>query len=93
MTGGPLDLLRRPAQQARLVAEPSLIPSAVEEMLRFISPIQNMNRTALRDAELHGQNTRPLNRPFVAEKPVAAAVRLRRCAGWRLALRGYAASL
>jgi cytochrome P450 family 142 subfamily A polypeptide 1 len=58
MTGGLLELLRRPAQKQRLVESPALIPSAIEEMLRWISPIQNMNRTATRDCELHGQRIR-----------------------------------
>jgi cytochrome P450 family 142 subfamily A polypeptide 1 len=58
MTGGLLELLRRPAQQKLLAENPKLIPTAVEEMLRFISPIQNMNRTATRDTELHGQKIR-----------------------------------
>ena len=38
-----------PEQYARLRAEPELIPSAVEELLRFYSPIQGMHRTALVD--------------------------------------------
>ncbi len=58
MTGGLLELLRRPEQKRRLVDDPALIPSAVEEMLRWISPIQNMNRTATRDTELRGQRIR-----------------------------------
>ena len=58
MTGGLLELLRRPEQKKKLVEDPRLIPSAVEEMLRWVSPIQNMNRTALRDSELRGQKIR-----------------------------------
>ena len=58
MTGGLLELLRRPEQKKLLVENPKLIPSGVEEMLRWISPIQNMNRTATRDAELGGQRIR-----------------------------------
>jgi cytochrome P450 family 142 subfamily A polypeptide 1 len=58
MTGGLLELLRHPAQQRLLAENPRLIPTAVEEMLRWISPIQNMNRTALRDTELSGQKIR-----------------------------------
>jgi cytochrome P450 family 142 subfamily A polypeptide 1 len=34
------------------------MPSAVEEMLRWVSPIQNMNRTLTRDTELRGQKLR-----------------------------------
>jgi cytochrome P450 family 142 subfamily A polypeptide 1 len=58
MTGGLLELLRRPAEKRKLASNPALIPSAVEEMLRWISPIQNMNRTATRDTELLGQRIR-----------------------------------
>ncbi len=58
MTGGMLELLRRPEQKQRLIDDPRLIPSAVEEMLRWISPIQNMNRTATRATELRGQKIR-----------------------------------
>jgi len=39
----------------RLIAEPALIPAAVEEILRFLSPIQLLGRTAARDTELHGK--------------------------------------
>ncbi len=58
MTGGLLELLRNPDQKQRLVDDPSLIPTAVEEMLRWVSPIQNMNRTLTRDHELGGQKLR-----------------------------------
>ncbi|MBM4385674.1 MAG: cytochrome P450 [Deltaproteobacteria bacterium] len=58
MTGGLFELLRRPAQQKLLAENAALIPSAVEEMLRWVSPIQNMNRTATRDTELRGQKIR-----------------------------------
>jgi cytochrome P450 family 142 subfamily A polypeptide 1 len=58
MTGGLLELLRRPDQKKLLAEHPMLIPNAVEEMLRWISPIQNMNRTATRDTELGGQKIR-----------------------------------
>jgi hypothetical protein len=37
-------LLERPAQMARLRADPSLVPSAIEEMLRYDGPIQLNNR-------------------------------------------------
>ncbi len=39
-------LLQQPAQRLRLVAEPALIQSAVEELLRFESPLQLNNRLA-----------------------------------------------
>jgi cytochrome P450 family 142 subfamily A polypeptide 1 len=42
----------------KLAADLSRIPTAVEEMLRWVSPIQNMARTATRDVELRGQTIR-----------------------------------
>ena len=58
ISGGLEALLRRPEQMAKLRANPALVPSAVEEMLRWTTPIQNMNRTATRDTELCGQKIR-----------------------------------
>jgi cytochrome P450 len=46
---GVLALLRNPEQLARLRADPSLIPSAVEELIRYDSPLQLFERTALSD--------------------------------------------
>jgi cytochrome P450 family 142 subfamily A polypeptide 1 len=58
ISGGLAALLEHPEQLAKLRANPALVPSAVEEMLRWVTPIQNMNRTATRDAELAGQKIR-----------------------------------
>ena len=58
MTGGLRALLENPAQKRVLIEDPGKIPSAVEEMLRWVSPIQNMNRTLTRDVELHGEKLR-----------------------------------
>src|SRR5512147_310120 len=58
ITGGMEALLRSPEQSRKLVADPGLVPTAVEEMLRWVTPIQNMNRTAVRDVELHGETIR-----------------------------------
>jgi cytochrome P450 family 142 subfamily A polypeptide 1 len=55
VSGGVEALLRHPDQLARLRAEPELLPSAIEEMLRWVSPVRNMNRTATVDVEVHGQ--------------------------------------
>lgn len=48
-------LARHPEQRARIVADPGLIPAAVEESLRFRSPTQYMARTTTRAVELHGK--------------------------------------
>ncbi len=51
---GVLALLERRHEWERLVGEPSLVPNAVEELLRFDTPLQLFQRTALADAEAGG---------------------------------------
>lgn len=51
---GMLALFEHPDQLARLRAEPELMPTAVDEMLRWGSSIQNFRRTATRDTEIRG---------------------------------------
>ncbi len=55
---GLLTLLRHPKEMARLRNDLSLIPSAVEEMLRYESPSQHTARIAPRDCELGGKMIR-----------------------------------
>jgi cytochrome P450 family 142 subfamily A polypeptide 1 len=55
ISGGGYQLLVHHDQWDRLVVERDTLPTAVEEMLRWVSPIKNMARTATRDVELHGQ--------------------------------------
>jgi cholest-4-en-3-one 26-monooxygenase len=55
ISGGMLALIEHPEQRARLLAEPSLLPSAVEEMLRWVTPVSHFRRTSTRDHELRGQ--------------------------------------
>ncbi|KPM57043.1 cytochrome P450 [Frankia sp. R43] len=52
---GLLALLRHPEQLAALHAEPELVPSAVQELLRFDAPIQLIPRDALTELELAGE--------------------------------------
>lgn len=49
-------LLTRPQQLARLRSDPALVPSAVEEMLRYEGPIQLNNRRLTAPLELGGKN-------------------------------------
>jgi cytochrome P450 len=51
---GLFTLLRHPAELARLRREPSLLTSAVEEMLRYEPPILFLSRVALTDVEIAG---------------------------------------
>jgi cytochrome P450 len=53
-----LELLAHPDQQKRLRADPGLLPSAIEEVLRFASPVQFDPRRATRPALLHGVEIR-----------------------------------
>ena len=55
---GILTLLRHPDQLEKLRADLSLIPSAVEELLRYESPSQHTARLAPRDVELGGRQIR-----------------------------------
>jgi cytochrome P450 len=48
------ELVAHPAEQERLRAEPELLPRAIEEVLRFASPVQFAPRRAKRATELHG---------------------------------------
>jgi cytochrome P450 family 142 subfamily A polypeptide 1 len=54
MTGGMAALLSHPGQLQQLAADRTLLPGAVEEMLRWVTPIKNMARTTTCDVELSG---------------------------------------
>jgi cytochrome P450 len=51
---GTLALLREPDQWRRLCADPALLPTAIEELLRFDGPVQATVRVALEDAVIDG---------------------------------------
>jgi cytochrome P450 family 142 subfamily A polypeptide 1 len=55
ISGGMYQLLTNPDQKQKLLDDPDRIPSAVEEMLRWVSPIKNMARSVVADTELRGQ--------------------------------------
>ena len=55
ISGGCYQLLAERANWEKLAADPALLPTAVEEMLRWVTPIKNMARVATRDVELRGQ--------------------------------------
>jgi cytochrome P450 len=55
MSGGLLALVEHPDERSRLLDDPALWPRAVEEILRWVSPVLNgMVRTATEDIEVHG---------------------------------------
>jgi cytochrome P450 len=55
---GMLALLEHPAELARLRADPTLLPSAVEEILRWTTIVRAMRRVALEDAEIGDKQIR-----------------------------------
>ncbi|OCB07385.1 cytochrome [Mycobacterium vulneris] len=54
LSGGTDQLLRNRDQWERLVADQSLLPGAIEETLRWTSPVKNMCRTLTADTTFHG---------------------------------------
>lgn len=54
LSGGTEQLLRHQDQWRQVVAQPDLLPGAIEEMLRWTSPVKNMCRTLTTDTEFHG---------------------------------------
>jgi cytochrome P450 family 142 subfamily A polypeptide 1 len=55
ISGGMEQLLLNPDQRQLLVDDPTKITTAVEEMLRWVTPIKNMCRTLTHDTEFMGQ--------------------------------------
>jgi cytochrome P450 len=55
VAGGMLELIRRPGELARLRGDRSLLPGAIEEMLRYCTPVVHFRRTATRDVEVGGR--------------------------------------
>jgi hypothetical protein len=53
-SAGLLELIRNPAEMKKLRDDPSLLPNAVEEMIRWASPVKHFFRTAAKDAEVGG---------------------------------------
>ena len=54
ISGGALALLERPDQLARVRDDPAVIRSGVEEMLRYVCPVQLTGRVALEEMEVGG---------------------------------------
>jgi cytochrome P450 len=55
MTGGLLALSQHPAEYQKLRDNPSLIPGMVSEIIRYVTPVIHMRRTAKEDVELGGK--------------------------------------
>ncbi len=55
ISGGMQLLIEHPDQRQKLLDDPSLIPSAVEEMIRLVTPVRSFGRTATRDTVVRGR--------------------------------------
>lgn len=64
-SGGMLALMDNPAQREELIGNRSLLPTAIEEILRFTSPITHLMRTAVRDVEMHGKKIKAGDRVVI----------------------------
>jgi cytochrome P450 len=59
LSGGFLALAEHPAEKQRLIADPSLLGSAASEIVRWVSPVMHMRRTAVAPAQIGEQLIRP----------------------------------
>src|SRR5579863_5891469 len=58
IAGGFLALAENPGEKQRLVEDRSLLGSAASEIVRWVSPVMHMRRTAIEDAQIGGQAIR-----------------------------------
>ncbi|MGE0418902.1 MAG: cytochrome P450 [Acetobacteraceae bacterium] len=58
MTGGLLAMAQYPDQYRKLMAHPGLVDSTVSEIIRWVTPVIHMRRTATQDTELQGRRIR-----------------------------------
>ena len=58
ISGGMQLLIENPGERQKLIDDPGLLPSAVEEMVRLVSPVHAFTRTLTRDVELRGKAIR-----------------------------------
>jgi cytochrome P450 len=54
ISGGFSALIEHPEERQKLVDDPSLMPTAVDEIVRWVSPVLNFARTATEDTEVRG---------------------------------------
>jgi linalool 8-monooxygenase len=59
VSGGFLALADNPAEKRRLIADPTLLGSAAAEIVRWVSPVMHMRRTAIEPAQIGDQAIRP----------------------------------
>jgi cholest-4-en-3-one 26-monooxygenase len=65
ISGGMLALIENPDQWSRLTMDPTVLPAAIEEMIRWTTPIHHFRRTATRDTQIADQLIRENDRVVV----------------------------
>jgi linalool 8-monooxygenase len=58
ISGGLIALAEHPAERQKLARDPTLLASAANEIVRWVSPIMHMRRTAIADTEIRGRKIR-----------------------------------
>ena len=58
ISGGMQLLIENPGERRKLIDDPSLIPAAIEEMVRLVSPVHSFSRTVTEDLTLRGRQIR-----------------------------------
>jgi cytochrome P450 len=64
-SGGMLALIDNPDERRRFTNDPSVMPTAIEEFLRYSSPVTHILRTAKVETELHGRRIKPGDRVVI----------------------------
>src|SRR5437588_8424189 len=62
MTGGLMALHEYPGEYRKLREDPALIPGMVSEIIRYVTPVIHMRRTAQEDAELAGKKNKKVDK-------------------------------
>jgi cytochrome P450 family 142 subfamily A polypeptide 1 len=65
LTGGLLAFSRFPEQKQRVIDDPSLWDTAVDEIIRYVSPVMSFSRTVTEDHELGGQQLKAGDKVFL----------------------------
>jgi len=65
ISGGVQLLIENPEERQKLIDDPSLINSAVEEMVRVITPVRTFSRTVVEDTELQGKELKKGQTVFI----------------------------
>ena len=76
LSHGMLALMENPDERRKLLERPELLDSAIEEMLRYASPVMHFRRTATRDTEIGGRRSQRATRSSSGTSPPTAT---RRC--------------